>query len=110
MAGDQYEVSLGLGVPANTPHAISVSLPKWKDNVGYEEGEKRVIEAMVSGYPRFFVHLSIQKVCRLHCSPIFLNLISVISSPVSANRNLVSVTKNVCSSLPGNQQSHVERS
>ncbi|KAF8882452.1 pyridoxal phosphate-dependent transferase [Infundibulicybe gibba] len=46
---------------ATHPHAISVSLPKWRDNVGYEEGEKRVVEAMVSGYPRFFIHLGIQK-------------------------------------------------
>lgn len=54
-------VALGLGVPPHTPHAISVSLPTWKDNVGYEEGEKRVVESMVSGYPRFFIHLSIKK-------------------------------------------------
>ena len=33
--------------------------------MGYEEGEKRVVDAMVSGYPRFFIHLSIQKVCVL---------------------------------------------
>lgn len=54
--------SMGAAVPAFTPHAISVSLPTWKDNVGYEEGEERVIKAMVNGYPRFFIHLSIQKV------------------------------------------------
>lgn len=54
-------VALGLGVPPHTPHAISVSLPTWQDNVGYEEGEKRVVESMVSGYPRFFIHLSIRK-------------------------------------------------
>ncbi|KAG7448531.1 PLP-dependent transferase [Guyanagaster necrorhizus] len=55
------EVALGLSVPPFTPHAISVSLPTWRDNVGYEEGEKRVVDLMVSGYPRFFVHLSIRK-------------------------------------------------
>jgi hypothetical protein len=55
-------VALGLAVPPFTAHAISVSLPTWSDNVGYEEGEKRVLEAMVSGYPRFFIHLSIAKV------------------------------------------------
>ncbi|KAF7763434.1 hypothetical protein Agabi119p4_7971 [Agaricus bisporus var. burnettii] len=54
-------VALGLGVPPHTPHAISVSLPTWKDNVGYEEGEKRVVDSMVNGYPRFFIHLSIRK-------------------------------------------------
>lgn len=54
--------ALGNSVPPFTPHAISVSLPTWRDNVDYEEGAKRVIECMVSGYPRFFIHLSILKV------------------------------------------------
>ncbi|KDQ13299.1 hypothetical protein BOTBODRAFT_33634 [Botryobasidium botryosum FD-172 SS1] len=54
-------MSLGSSVPAYTPHAISVSLPKWRDNVGYEEGDPRVIDSMVTGYPRFFIHKSIQQ-------------------------------------------------
>lgn len=54
---------LGASVPAFTAHAISVSLPTWEDNVGYEEGAKRVVDVMVTGYPRFFIHLSIRKVC-----------------------------------------------
>ncbi|KAJ7784680.1 pyridoxal phosphate-dependent transferase [Mycena metata] len=58
-------VPLGLGVPPFTPHAISVSLPTWRDNVGYEESEKRVVDVQVSGYPRFFIHLSIRKLARL---------------------------------------------
>ncbi|EJC97727.1 PLP-dependent transferase [Fomitiporia mediterranea MF3/22] len=53
--------TLGQPVPPFTAHAISVSLPTWRDNVGYEEGEKRVVDAMVTGYPRFFIHKSIQK-------------------------------------------------
>jgi cystathionine gamma-synthase len=36
-----------------------VSLPTWKANVGYEEGEKWVVNSMVTGYPRFFIHRSI---------------------------------------------------
>ncbi|KLO09862.1 PLP-dependent transferase [Schizopora paradoxa] len=52
---------LGSPVPAHTSHAISVSLPKWKDNVDYEKGEKRVMDAMVNGYPRFFIHRTIEK-------------------------------------------------
>ena len=55
--------ALGSAIPPLTAHAISVSLPTWRDNVGYEEGEKRVVDAMVTGYPRFFIHLSVQKVC-----------------------------------------------
>ncbi|EGO03992.1 hypothetical protein SERLA73DRAFT_119583 [Serpula lacrymans var. lacrymans S7.3] len=57
--------TLGLAVPPFTPHAISVSLPTWRDNVEYEAGDKRVIDVMVSGYPRFFIHLSIQKLARI---------------------------------------------
>ncbi|KAK1231065.1 Cystathionine gamma-synthase [Marasmius sp. AFHP31] len=58
-------LALGSAVPPFTPHAISVSLPTWKDNVGYEEGEKRVMDAMVCGYPRFFIHPSIRKLAQI---------------------------------------------
>lgn len=54
--------SLGSPIPALTPHAVSVSLPKWADNVDYEEGRPRVTQAMQTGYPRFFIHRDIQKV------------------------------------------------
>lgn len=60
LTGDTIHV--GQSVPPLTDHAISVSLPTWKDVVGYEEGDKRVSDAMVNGYPRFFIHFSIQKV------------------------------------------------
>ncbi|PVG01413.1 PLP-dependent transferase, partial [Serendipita vermifera] len=52
---------LGSSIPANMPHAVSVSLPTWQDNVDYEEGNKRVVDVMNTGYPRFFIHRSIQK-------------------------------------------------
>ncbi|PPQ84908.1 hypothetical protein CVT25_004576 [Psilocybe cyanescens] len=58
-------LAVGLSVPPHTPHAISVSLPTWRDNVGYEEGEKRVVDSMMTGYPRFFIHLSIQKLAAI---------------------------------------------
>ncbi|KAJ3574241.1 hypothetical protein NP233_g1889 [Leucocoprinus birnbaumii] len=58
-------VALGLGVPPHTPHAIPVSLPTWRDNVGYEGGEQRVVDAMISGYPRFFNHLSIRRLATI---------------------------------------------
>ncbi|KAI0157033.1 PLP-dependent transferase [Hypoxylon sp. FL1284] len=53
-------IELGDSIPPNTAHAVSVSLPTWKSNVGYEEGEKWVINSMTTGYPRFFIHMSIQ--------------------------------------------------
>ncbi|KAJ5885310.1 Cystathionine gamma-synthase [Penicillium taxi] len=55
---------LGGSVPPNTDHAVSVSLPTWKSNIGYEEGEAWVVSKMQSGYPRFFVHLGIQKLAQ----------------------------------------------
>lgn len=54
------QIPVGRSIPDILPHAISVSLPLWKDNVAYEEGQ--LGDVMINGYPRFFVHLSIQKV------------------------------------------------
>ncbi|KAH9003540.1 PLP-dependent transferase [Lactarius hatsudake] len=59
------ENPLGNPIPAFTEHAISVSLPTWGDNVGYEEGEARVIDAMQTGYPRFFINMDIRKLSTL---------------------------------------------
>ncbi|KAL7619995.1 Cystathionine gamma-synthase [Parahypoxylon ruwenzoriense] len=53
-------IELGDSIPPNTAHAVSVSLPTWKSNVGYEEGEPWVVGVMTTGYPRFFIHKSIQ--------------------------------------------------
>jgi hypothetical protein len=33
--------------------AVSVSLPTWKANVGYEGGEEWVVSKMKTGYPRY---------------------------------------------------------
>lgn len=63
-------IELGESIPALTPHvsfsmvaqfvmrvdseqAASVSLPTWQDNIGYEEGQQRVLSKMVTGYPRY---------------------------------------------------------
>lgn len=51
---------VGESIPPNTAHAVSVSLPTWKANVGYEEGEDWVLSKMKTGYPRFFIHKTIQ--------------------------------------------------
>ncbi|CAI2175922.1 3034_t:CDS:2 [Funneliformis geosporum] len=52
---------IGCPIPANTPHAISVTLPTWQDNVDYEEAVDRVVSRMECGYPRFFIHPQIKK-------------------------------------------------
>ncbi|KAL6721096.1 Cystathionine gamma-synthase [Lecanora helva] len=56
---------IGESIPPSTPHlddyqAVSVSLPTWQANVGYEEGEDWVLGKMKTGYPRFFVHKKIE--------------------------------------------------
>ncbi|KAI1820521.1 pyridoxal phosphate-dependent transferase [Xylaria intraflava] len=53
-------IDLGDSIPPNTAHAVSCSLPTWRSNVGYEEGEEWVLGSMVTGYPRFFIHRTIQ--------------------------------------------------
>ncbi|KAH7099759.1 PLP-dependent transferase [Auriculariales sp. MPI-PUGE-AT-0066] len=54
---------LGAHIPANDTHALSVSLPEWIDNVGYVSGEDRVIKAMRTGYPRFFIQPAVKQLC-----------------------------------------------
>lgn len=49
---------LGSPIPAD-PHAVSVCLPTWADNIGYEQADPRVIDRMTCGYPRFFLHPSV---------------------------------------------------
>lgn len=82
------------GVADHDAHnkAVSVSLPTWKANVGYEEGQDWVLSKMKTGYPRlvfqalsftftvlnilprrFFIHKSIeafaQEIIQRHGSP-----------------------------------------
>lgn len=45
----------------NSPHAVVSSLPTMADVRGYEEGASRVMAALSSGYPRFWVHAFIQE-------------------------------------------------
>lgn len=46
---------LGQPIP-DTPHAVSVALPRWQDVVGYEEKRPEVMNRLKCGYPRFVVH------------------------------------------------------
>ncbi|ORX49114.1 PLP-dependent transferase [Hesseltinella vesiculosa] len=56
-------IEVGSAIPAHTPHAVSVTLPTWEANIGYEEGDTKVTSKMECGYPRFFIHPHIQKLC-----------------------------------------------
>ncbi len=46
---------LGLALP-ESDHAVSVCLPRWRDAIGYEEGDPEVLETFECGYPRFVAH------------------------------------------------------
>lgn len=47
-------IPLGNSLPLNNPHAVSVSLPKLEDVIGYEENNPETIAQLKNGYPRFF--------------------------------------------------------
>ncbi|MCE9613386.1 MAG: PLP-dependent transferase [Lentisphaerae bacterium] len=46
---------MGMPIP-DSPHAVSVALPRWADVVGYEEKHPDVVARMRGGYPRFVIH------------------------------------------------------
>jgi cystathionine gamma-synthase len=63
MTNDEYRApcqpaDLGRPIP-DSPHAVSVCLPTWADNVGYEKADPRVTGRMQCGYPRFFLNPSV---------------------------------------------------
>lgn len=51
---------LGRAIP-DSPHAVSVCLPRWEDNVGYEENDPRVHDRISTGYPRFVYNALCQR-------------------------------------------------
>ncbi|KIJ15987.1 cystathionine gamma-synthase [Paxillus involutus ATCC 200175] len=58
------DIPLGQPLPP-TPHALCMSLPNWKHVVGCVEGEKTILDTVVTGYPRFFIHRSVQKLIEI---------------------------------------------
>lgn len=67
-----YVLPLGHALPPS-PHAVSVSMPRWGDVVDYERGEPRVLHALEGGYPRFvlnrYVEQLIARVENTHAAP-----------------------------------------
>jgi len=51
---------LGLALP-DSLHAVSVSLPRWRDVIGYEEKWPEVTSKLRCGYPRFVIHRLVQE-------------------------------------------------
>jgi cystathionine gamma-synthase len=54
---------LGHAIP-DSPHAVSVALPRWQDVVGYEEKSPAVMQRLACGYPRFVIHKLVLEVAR----------------------------------------------
>ena len=54
---------VGLALP-DSPHAVSVALPRWRDVVGYEEKWPDVVSRLQSGYPRFVIHRLVRELAR----------------------------------------------
>jgi cystathionine gamma-synthase len=54
---------LGQPIP-DSPHAVSVALPRWQDVVGYEEKSPEVMSRLKCGYPRFFIHPLVRELAR----------------------------------------------
>ena len=52
------EDDLGKPIP-DSEHAVSVCLPLWEHNIGYEEAHPPVVERLKCGYPRFYLHPAI---------------------------------------------------
>jgi cystathionine gamma-synthase len=46
---------LGQPIP-DSPHAVSMGLPRWQDVVDYEEKRPEIVSRLTSGYPRFVIH------------------------------------------------------
>jgi cystathionine gamma-synthase len=53
---------LGLPMP-DSPHAVSACLPRWQDNVAYEEGDADTIASLQAAYPRFCLHPIVRQLC-----------------------------------------------
>ncbi|MCP5516526.1 MAG: PLP-dependent transferase [Verrucomicrobiales bacterium] len=55
--------SLGESIP-DSPHAISMALPRWDDVVGYEEKAPATLSRLKTGYPRFVIHPLVREIAR----------------------------------------------
>ena len=65
--------TLGRALPEST-HAVSMSLPRWGDVVGYEEHKPEVWSHIKIGYPRFVYHPLVRELIQRldagpHCLP-----------------------------------------
>jgi cystathionine gamma-synthase len=60
-----FELSCGQTIPPNNIHAVSVSIPRMGDVIGYEEKHPDTMKKIKSGYPRFVPHPYILQIQQL---------------------------------------------
>nr|CCA15948.1 unnamed protein product [Albugo laibachii Nc14] len=65
MVSDFLCAPLGVSIPPESTHSISVSLPKWDHVVEYEKGNRDIIDKLNGGYPRFVYHSYVKELTRL---------------------------------------------
>ncbi|QHS75203.1 putative cystathionine gamma-synthase SPAR_M00480 [Saccharomyces paradoxus] len=61
MVSAQVATKLGQPIPLDTQHAVSVCFPTWESVISYVKKDPKVLGCLKSGYPRFWIHPSIQK-------------------------------------------------
>ncbi|MCK5204348.1 MAG: hypothetical protein KAR15_10760, partial [Desulfobacterales bacterium] len=59
------ELPCGQTIPPNNIHAVSVSIPRLGEVIGYEENHPNILKKIKSGYPRFVTHPLIVQIQQL---------------------------------------------
>lgn len=54
---------LGKAIP-DSPHAVSVALPRWQDVIDYEEKEESCMKSLRAIYPRFGLNLLVDEIAK----------------------------------------------
>ncbi|KAK0610666.1 pyridoxal phosphate-dependent transferase [Bombardia bombarda] len=70
-------ICLGESLPPKDQHAVGVHLPKWADTVGWASREPRVVEAMTTGYPRFFIPRVVDQLAERLAKAAYMQLFAV---------------------------------
>ena len=82
---------VGGRIPPDTVHAVSVSLPRVQDVIGYEEKRSETMSRIKSGYPRFVAHPYVSELLAYFQSrlPASDAPCVVVSSPAAARGSFV---------------------
>ncbi|PJZ71540.1 Cys/Met metabolism PLP-dependent enzyme [Leptospira perolatii] len=59
---EPFRTICGERIPYSNVHAVSMSLPKVQDVIGYEEKRVETLSRLKAGYPRFIAHAFVEKI------------------------------------------------